>query len=531
MQMLTPRLIEAYRAVSGGLEPRLSEDYEHFRVETTLGRAAVRSLDYAKIEAASAIVSPELQKTYLDISSLPSHRIASQEPNWKDRLRGYVADAEPLQEPWTADLSVTILKQGVAGAAGLDREQFRVFPIFQLSTLFRKRHLPLKDQFLALFPDQDRKTIFVLFDREVFFDGPFLSVTDWAHLKDVGYSAPAFADAAKGVEMIQRECAWQGIDRVYLPEYFEFTQASGDLAELGAWLRSLKGALSLFAIANVSGLDGRQAQLTFWGVSKRQITVNGSALLNEATADGCDDLYSWIYRDVPHPSAALTISRNLVTQHLGPDPAMNLRSLELWLPEILSSAKANYAGFVQEKLKDFFELGKEVSHYTNSAAESLHKFLNELNESLRKSVFTTLGVTGGVLLSTTAVQLNGKTYSAILIGYGLFLVFFNVWYLPRTTTSEFRDNLRRFRSGLEPYREFLNPEQRREILEEMPIQNERRFLKTRRFVRIANCALGSLVLGLSGYDVPSVAKSFKFVPTWALGRAIDSLARFAIRHL
>src|SRR5207244_10179747 len=171
-------------------------------------------------------------------------------------------------------------------------------------------------------------------------------------------SDAAFTEAARRAELIQQECAWQGVERIYLPDFLDVTHAAGESRELSGWLGSLRGTLGLFTIANVAELESKRTQLTFWGVNKRQITLNGVGLLNENMADECSALYSWVYRQVPHPTAAFSISRNLVAQQLGLDTESNVGTLEVRLPDISASAKANYAAFMKERLKDFFELGK-----------------------------------------------------------------------------------------------------------------------------------------------------------------------------
>jgi hypothetical protein len=532
MQILTPRLIEAYQSVSRHIAPvEVHEADDYLRLETTMGRSVVENLDYESLERAMSLLAPQPQKVYFDVSALPSHQIVPGEPTWRDGLRTYLSDARALEEEWTARLSVTLDKTWFVEEAHLDTARFSVVAICRLSTLLHNRQLPVQDQLHALFPDGHKKTVFVVLDSEMFCDGPFLCLTDWAHIRNVSYSIEAFTRSTERAEMVHQECSWQGVDRVYLPDFLDITHTVGESPELSGWLLSLKGALGLFAIANVTQVEGAQARLTFWGINKRQIALNGTGPLSQSAAESSDALYSWVYRDVPHPNAALRISRHLLAQQLGPDPESNVGALEALLPDALASAKANYAAFVQEKLKDFFELGREISRYTDSAAEYLYRMLGDLNESLRKSVFTTLGVIGGTLLSTTAVQLNPMTYTLVLVGYGAFLFFFNVWYLPRVTTMEFSEHLRHFRARIEPYRDFLNPDQRREVFEEVPVRNGRRFAKTRKLVRIVTGALAGVVLCFSGFDVPRVAKSFVFTPTWALGRTISWLLRCAGRYL
>ena len=208
-----------------------------------------------------------------------------------------------------------------------------------------------------------------------------------------------------------------------------------------------------------------------------------------------------------------------------------IRRLQAHLPDITASAKANYAAFVEEKLKDFFTLAKEISNYTIAAAEYLFKTLSELNDSLRKSVLTVLGVVGGALLSTSAIQLNPLTYSTVLASYSVFLFGFNVWYLPSNAARDFADHLRHFRSRVEPYREFLSAEQRREVFDDVPRQHRERFAKSRKLVCLVNGTLALFVLCLSGFDIPRLAKSFVFVPTWPLGQGIDWLVRTIVEYL
>lgn len=532
MQNLTSKLVSAYgSALGSSVTVRIKEGDDYFRLEVSVAKAIAEKLRADDLEPALTVADPELQRVFLDVSALATHEINCNVPGWKDGLREYLQDARQLEEQWTATLTVTIDKGGIIRKSGLDVSHFHVVPIFVLSTLLNKRKLPLREELQALFPSRHKKTVFVLFDTEIFWDGPFLCLTDWARLTDVGYSEGSYDKAAERIEMIQQECSWQGLDRIYLPEYLEFTRTAGGSLELVDWLRSLKGALGLFALANVTELQAGRTQLTFWGMGKRQIALNGTGVVNNKTAEGSHALYSWVYREVPHPSAALRITRNSVAQQLGSDPAANVGVLEVRLPDVVASAKANYAAFVQEKLKDFFQLEKEISSYSNWAAEYLYKTLAELNDSLRRSVFTTMGIIGGTLLSTTAVQLNPMTYTLILASYGLFLLFFNVWYLPRVATTEFSEHLRRFRSRIDPYRQFLDTEQRREILSELPLRNEQKFKATRRLVRGVNGVLATLVVCLSGYDVPGVAKSFRFTPTWSLGRAISWLAEHAGHYL
>jgi hypothetical protein len=530
MQTLTPRLIEAYRSVFHDAAPvKLTEVNDYLRLETEVTKSAAETLEFDKLEAAISLVAPDLQKIYFDISVLPSHQIVPTEIDWKDNLRHYLDDARRFEEPWMARLSVKLDKKGIIRQSNLDATHFNIVLTCLTSTLLDKRQLPLETQLHQLFPEPHKKTVFVILDSEIFCDGPFLSLTDWAHLGGVTYSPEPFAESAKRVDVVERECSWHGVERTFLAELLHFTQAFERAPDLTGWLLSLEGALGLSAVANIAEFHGGQVHLVFWGNAKRQITLGGD-LLSENTAKGARAIYSWIYCEVPHRSAALRIVRNLVARQLSPSADDNANLLEMRLPDILGSAKANYAAFIDEKLKDFFELGKEISNYANSATESLYKTLSELNESLRKSVFTTLGVVGGALLSTAAVQLNPMTYTLILSAYGIFLCFFNVWYLPRMTQAEFSERLRRFQKEIEPYREFLSPEQRRDVFEDIPGQNIRRLGRTRRLVRIANSGLVGVVLCLSGFDVPKVAKSFVFTPTWALGRAIDWLVR-QVAHL
>ena len=56
------------------------------------------------------------------------------------------------------------------------------------------------------------------------------------------------------------------------------------MPELLSWLISLKGLLSLCAIANVTAMDGKQTHLIFWGNTKRQLALTGATALNAATA-------------------------------------------------------------------------------------------------------------------------------------------------------------------------------------------------------------------------------------------------------
>ena len=212
---------------------------------------------------------------------------------------------------------------------------------------------------------------------------------------------------------------------------------------------------------------------------------------------------------------------NVFAQQLESNSESNPEVLSLHLPDIAASARANYAAFVEEKLKDFFTLSKELSSYTAPASEYLYKTLSDLNESLRKSVLTVLGVVGGVLLSTSAVQLNPLTYTTILAVYSLFIFCFNVWYLPATASSEFTDHLRHFQDRLAPYRQFLNANQSRQLFENLPREHQTRFGRTRILVRLVNSLLACLVLCLSGFDISRVAKFFTFVPTWPLGRGIE----------
>jgi hypothetical protein len=368
-----------------------------------------------------------------------------------------------------------------------------------------------------------------MLDQEIFCDGSFLCLTDWAHLGNISYSPEAFSQASIRVALIQQECSWLGFERVFLPDLLEVPQAPAPPSALKAWLVSLRGALAVFAVANVTELQNGSARLTFWGTRKCQVILKEPGRWSGPISETSYELYTWIYREVPHASAALRIARTLVTQQLGPDPESNLETLQARLADIIASAKANYAAFVQEKLKDFFTLGKEISIYTTAAAEYLYKTLSDLNESLRKSVFTVLGVIGGALLSTSAVQLNPLTYTTVLAGYAAFLLSFNVWYLPSNASLDFDDHLRHFRSRVEPYREFLSANQQREVFEDIPAQYAKRFAKTRRLVRLVNGVLAGFLLCLSGFDIPHLAKYFTFSPTWALGRSITWLLRWIVR--
>lgn len=532
MQRLTPRLIEAYQLLASG-QPSIQrqEGDEYFRLETTLSKSAIENLDYSQLEQLIHLVPPQLQTVFLDISALASHKIDPANAQWKEQLRTYVDDARVLEEQWTGRLSITLLKSAFVAASRLDSNNFKVVPIFLSQTLFTLRDLPLKDQLQQLFPDRDKKTVLVLFDSEIFFEGPFLCITDWDHLNDVSYSAEVFVDSARRVELVQQECSWLGMTRIYPPELADLTQRFGNRPELTLWLSALKGVLSLFAIMNVTDLRPSETHLTLWGARKRQLTLYGVLVLDNVTADRTYQLYSWIYREVPHPSAALKITRNLLAQQLDADSDGGLGALKDCLPDVMGSAKVSYAAFVQEKLKDFFILSKEISGHTTASVDYVYKALVELNESLRKSVFTVLGVVGGALLSTSAVQLNPLTYTMILAGYALFLVFFNVWYLPRNATMDFTEHLRHFRGRIEPYREFLSPEQKQEVFEDMPLQNRRKFEQTRTLVRVINGVLAGGLFCLSGFDIPRVAKSFTFVPTWALGRGIEWLFRTVRQQL
>lgn len=393
MQHLTSRLIEAYESLSDhkvGVHGEEGDDY--FHLEAVLDRPTVEKLSVERLERAAALLPPDLQKVHFDVSALGSHELVLSQDTWKDNLRKYLQDAQLLEEPWTARIAVTLDKKTVVQESHLDTENLDVTPVFLVSTLLKKRLLPLADQLHTLFPRAQKKKVFLMLDKEIFLDGPFLCFTDWQHIKDVSYSEAAFIQATKRVEIVQQECSWQGSDRVYLPDFLELERTVGDLTEVTEWLRSLKGVLAFLAIANVSLLESKQTQLTFWGIGKRQVTLNGTGMVSKKTGEGTDSLYSWVYKEVPHPNAALRISRNSVTQYLGPDPERNVGILETRMPDIMASAKANYAAFVQEKLADFFELGKEISSYTNSSAEYLYKTLGDLNESLRKSVLATLGV-------------------------------------------------------------------------------------------------------------------------------------------
>lgn len=521
MQQVTPKLIEAYESLSGRKVPvQADERDEYFRLEAPLDRASALEFDPLRLERAMAILPDELQKVHFDISALESHLVGLAEDTWKESLRRYIEDARPFEEPWNARVTATFDKNAVIRETRLDTGHFEVVPIFMVSTLLNKRHLPLAEQLQVLFRSREKKTVFVLLDSEVFLDGPFLCLTDWNRITNVTYSEQPFISATKRIDMIQQECSWQGTDRVYLPEFLEFETQSCGLPDLMGWLESLGGALGLLAVANASTLENKRTQLTFWGMGKRQIVLNGMGVPSKQTAEGSRALYSWIYHEVPHPNAALRIARNSVAQYLGPEPEANGRKLESNLADIMSSARANYALFVQEKIEDFFELGKEISRHTNSVAEHLYKTVGDLNASMQKSVLATLGVIAGAFVSTTAVQLNPMTYTSILIAYGLFLVSFYIIYLPRITTAEFSDHLRRFRNQLEPYREFLSYEQQRKVFDDVPAQNEATFRRTRRVLRSVNGILAATVLILSGFDVPSIAKSFKFVPTWVLGHAV-----------
>ena len=530
MQALTPRLTEAYQAVSHDAAPvKLTEfdDYLHLEIELT--KSVPGALEFDKLEAAISLVPPDLQKIYIDISVLKSHEIIPTDTGWKNSLRQYLDDASSFEEQWTARLSVNFDKKAIIRESHLDQAHFHVVLIGLSATLLEKRQFPVAVQLHELFPAPNKKTVFVILDSNIFCDGPFLSFADWEHLGSVTYSPESFTAALEPIELIRQQCSWHGVQRTFLAELPRFTQTSKESPALMSWMLSLEGILGLAAIANVADFDNRQVRLVFWGNAKRQILLSGD-LLNENTATGTRAIYSWIYHEVAHPNAALRIVRNLVARQLSSAADNSPLILESQLPDILASAKANYAAFIDEKLNVFFELGKEISSYADSATESLYKTLSELNESLRKSVFTTLGVIGGALLSTNAVQLNPLTYTFILSAYGLFLCFFNVWYLPRMTTMEFCERLRRFRDGIEPYRAFLSPEQRQEVFENIPRQNGRRLKRTQRLVRVANGALVGVVLSLSGFDVPKVAKFFVFAPTWPLGRAIDWLVS-RVAHL
>ncbi len=107
--------------------------------------------------------------------------------------------------------------------------------------------------------------------------------------------------------------------------------------------------------------------------------------------------------------------------------------------------------------------------------------------------------------------------------YASFLIFFHVWYTPNAASNEFSEHLRRFRSRLEPYKEYLDASQKQELFLNLPKANEEKFTRTRRLVRGINGLTAVGVLLLSGYDIPKVAKSFTFEPCWALGRVVSWL--------
>jgi hypothetical protein len=525
MQNLTTHLTEAVQnAVSGISRPITTEADDFIRIECQIPtRDAIKELNLERLAGALALAEPCLQIAFFDISVLPSHEIKPSNSQWKSDLEKYIHEAQPFEEDWKATVSLTLSKPKIVEKSGLPADRFLVKPFFHTSSLLGKAHSPLKDQLRTLFPDQNKKSVLILLDNELFYDGPFLCITDWRHLERVTYSPDRLKTETDVMETLREECTWRGLDSIYLPEFLEVTQIEGSDPELLHWLSSLKGTLGLFALANVVEVEDKRTQLTFWGLNKRQVVLNGTGHLEGPTSLQARAFYSWVYREIPHRVSGLRISRNLLAQSLGQEAGENLELLATRLTDLLASARANYAVFLEEKLKDFFELQKEIASYVSTDAEYVYKKLRELNDSLSRSVVTTLGFVGGALLSTAAVQINPLSYAAILVCYASFLIFFHVWYVPREAGNEFSEHLRRFRSRLQPYKEYLDASQTEELFSKLPNTNEERFEITRRLVRVINSLTAIGVLLLSGYDIPKVAKSFTFEPCWALGRVISWL--------
>src|SRR5579859_7301302 len=222
MQALTRRLNEAVRSVCNGTASiQLHEGNDYFRIEASLDRTAVENLDLIKLENVVTLAPAEAQKVFLDISALPSHEIAPADPDWQHTLRRYISDAHLLEEPWTALLRITISAESVVRQTALDTALFQIIPVFLRRTLLDKRQLPFKEQLAILVPDRQKKTVFVVLDSDLFCDGPFVCITDWMRLTDISYAAAVFDKAAARSDMVQQECSWLGIERVFLPDFFE----------------------------------------------------------------------------------------------------------------------------------------------------------------------------------------------------------------------------------------------------------------------------------------------------------------------
>jgi hypothetical protein len=530
MQNVTNLLVEYCRGIAHHrAEPQLSEDEVSLKVKLDFPtKESALALDIWKLDAALSLFRPECLRTYFDISSLPSHRIESADSTWQESLYRYMDDARPLRENWTSGLTMMIDKSAIVRATNLPPDQHAVRLFFLTSSLLELRKLPTAEQLKKLFPDPWKKTVCVILDKEVFCDGPFICVSDWDNLRRVGPLPPAVSSVVREtLGTVREQCTWRGFQGEYLPEFIETVPTDKGDKDFLAWLSGMGVLLSLVAVANAAEIHENKAELTFWGYAKRSIVLNGAVSVSEGFARQSKALYAWVYHQVPHPLAALRIIRNLLAQNLGEDPSRNSALLISRLPDVLASAKANYAAFVQDKLDDFFELRKEISNYTTADAEYVYKKVADLNDYLLKSLITTLGLVVAALLSAAAAQISPLAYSAVLVAYSLYVGVFHVWYLPSAATTEFQQHVRRLAGRLQPYKEFLDPGQIQELFRDTPATSQKAFARTRTVVRLANAIIAVLICCLSGFDFRALARSFAFEPTWALGKAILALLAWA----
>src|SRR5262249_3959058 len=151
------------------------------------------------------------QRVYVTATIAQSLTLAPTTGDWKRELTDYIEDASRYEEDWTAELSVVISKRAIADSAGLDPKRHRVVPVFLQDTLKKVAAFPIPKQLEWLFPEQDRKTVLLLLESAAAFaDGPFLSITDGDHVRNVTYSEDRVAAISETREPIGSECSWQG---------------------------------------------------------------------------------------------------------------------------------------------------------------------------------------------------------------------------------------------------------------------------------------------------------------------------------
>jgi hypothetical protein len=533
MQNITNRLIQYCGDIAhnhGRIQ--VSEDEVAFNiiVEFPTKQDAL-TIDISKLDAALSLFGPESLKAYFEASALSSHKIERAESAWQESLRRYLNDARPLEENWTSSLRIHINKSALVDATGLSPDQHVISLFFCTSNLLGLRKLSMADQLNKLLPDPRKKSVFVVLDEDVFCDGPFICVTDWENLRRVTPLTGTAASAAPlTIEMVREQCTWRGLERDYLPEFVQTVLADKPDRAILEWFARIRTLLSLFSIANAVEVDQNRAELTLWGYAKRSIVFNGATAVSADFARDSTAVYDWVYHDVPHRVVALRIVRNVLAQNLGDEPLTNSVLLPTKLRDVLASAKANYAVFIQDKLENFFELSKEIANYSSANVDYVYKKIADLNEYLLKSMITTLGVVLGALLSASAaINISPLAYSSIFILYALYVAVFHVWYLPSAAAMEFREHLQRFVGRMEPYKEFLDPKQVQEIFREMPRNNEKAFGKTQTLVCLTNAVTAALIFCLSGFDIRSLAQSFTFNAVWALGKGLLILVSWVRR--